>query len=453
MRYDSVDQPAGALSGGNAQKVILAREIDPAATLIVAAQPTRGLDIAATQFVWTALREARARGAGVLVISSDLDELFDVSDRVVVFVSGRIAAEFAPPYDLRRVGAAMSAAQRMNSKLFAFVRALAYVVLALVLCSGIFACAGYAPGAMFAAIADGALLSPHGAVHTLRWAMPLFVTALGVLIAFRCGYFNIGAQGQFYCGSIAAAFTADALHAAPAWLVIPLAWLAGIAGGALWALWPGVLRARWGTDEVITTLMGNFIAALALSYAASGPLKDASGTGEVAAGRPIAAAFRISTSSGVSWTMFAIVAVAGVLAWLLVERTAFGVLGSLAGRNPVMVVWQGARSGRIALAAFLFSGALAGLAGALELLGPSGRLLSSFAPTLGFSAILIALVAGLAVPAAALVALFFGGLAAASLYLPVIAGLPAAAIDIINAAITLFITARAWPRVVRRVRA
>ena len=151
--------------------------------------------------------------------------------------------------------------------------------------------------------------------------------------------------------------------------------------------------------------------------------------------------------------MFAIVAVAGVLAWLLVERTAFGVLGSLAGRNPVMVVWQGARSGRIALAAFLFSGALAGLAGALELLGPSGRLLSSFAPTLGFSAILIALVAGLAVPAAALVALFFGGLAAASLYLPVIAGLPAAAIDIINAAITLFITARAWPRVVRRVRA
>ncbi len=110
VRYDSVDQPAGALSGGNAQKVILAREIDPAATLIVAAQPTRGLDIAATQFVWTALREARARGAGVLVISSDLDELFDVSDRVVVFVSGRIVAEFAPPYDLRRVGAAMSAA-------------------------------------------------------------------------------------------------------------------------------------------------------------------------------------------------------------------------------------------------------------------------------------------------------------------------------------------------------
>jgi simple sugar transport system permease protein len=88
----------------------------------------------------------------------------------------------------------------------------------------------------------------------------------------------------------------------------------------------------------------------------------------------------------------------------------------------------------------------------MELLGPSGRLLSGFAPTVGFSGILIALVAGLAVPVAAVVALFFGGLAAASLYLPVIAGYPAAAIDIINASITLLITARAWPAFARRGR-
>jgi len=118
-----------------------------------------------------------------------------------------------------------------------------------------------------------------------------------------------------------------------------------------------------------------------------------------------------------------------------------------------MVVWQGARSSRIGLAAFLFSGGLAGLAGALEVLGPSGRLLGGFAPTLGFSAILIALVAGLSVPATAIVSIFFGGLAAASLYLPVIAGYPAAAIDIINAAITLLITARAWPNLLRGKRA
>jgi len=110
VRFGSVDQPASALSGGNAQKVILAREIDADATLIVAAQPTRGLDIAAMAFVWRALRDARDRGSGVLLISSDLDELFDISDRVLVFVSGRIAGEFRAPYDLRAIGAAMTAA-------------------------------------------------------------------------------------------------------------------------------------------------------------------------------------------------------------------------------------------------------------------------------------------------------------------------------------------------------
>jgi len=110
VRFASVDQPAGSLSGGNAQKVILSREIDDDATLIVAAQPTRGLDIAAMAFVWQALRDARDRECGVIVISSDLDELFDVSDRIVVLVSGRVAGEFRAPYDLRSIGATMTAA-------------------------------------------------------------------------------------------------------------------------------------------------------------------------------------------------------------------------------------------------------------------------------------------------------------------------------------------------------
>ena len=109
-RYASATQSAGALSGGNAQKVILAREIDEDARLIIAAQPARGLDIGATAFVWSALREAAARGCGVLLISSDLDELFDVSHRLVVMLSGHIAGEFAPPYDIGAVGRAMTGA-------------------------------------------------------------------------------------------------------------------------------------------------------------------------------------------------------------------------------------------------------------------------------------------------------------------------------------------------------
>ncbi|WP_292165966.1 ATP-binding cassette domain-containing protein [Mesorhizobium sp.] len=112
VRYSDVGQRAGSLSGGNAQKVILSREMDENARLILAAQPTRGLDIGATTFVWEAMLNARARGCGLLFISSDLDEIFDISDRVVVMLSGRIVAEFRPPYDLTAVGAAMTGVLR-----------------------------------------------------------------------------------------------------------------------------------------------------------------------------------------------------------------------------------------------------------------------------------------------------------------------------------------------------
>ncbi len=111
VRYATTTQPAGSLSGGNAQKLILAREVDPAASLIIAAQPTRGLDVGATAFVWRSLREARGRGCGILLISSDLDELFDISDRLLVMLSGRIVGEFQPPYRLGEVGAAMTGAR------------------------------------------------------------------------------------------------------------------------------------------------------------------------------------------------------------------------------------------------------------------------------------------------------------------------------------------------------
>lgn len=112
VRYSEVGQRAGSLSGGNAQKVILSREMDDDARLILAAQPTRGLDIGATAFVWDSMRKARARGCGLMFISSDLDEIFDISDRVIVMLSGRIVAEFRPPYDLAAVGAAMTGVHR-----------------------------------------------------------------------------------------------------------------------------------------------------------------------------------------------------------------------------------------------------------------------------------------------------------------------------------------------------
>lgn len=110
VSYQSVTQPAGSLSGGNIQRLILSRELAEGVELLVAAQPTRGLDFAATEFVRDSLSGMREIGAGVLLVSSDLDELFELSDRLLVMLGGRVAAEFSPPYDRRAVGGAMTGA-------------------------------------------------------------------------------------------------------------------------------------------------------------------------------------------------------------------------------------------------------------------------------------------------------------------------------------------------------
>lgn len=330
----------------------------------------------------------------------------------------------------------------MKDSLITVVRSLIFVIFALILCALVFQLAGYNAPVTLWAVLDGAFLRSGAIEQSLRWALALFITAVGVGISFRAGFFNIGAQGQFYVGAICAAFAAEAVKGGPAFLVIPTLLLAGMLGGALWALWPGLLRLRSGTDEVITTLMGNFMAGLLLVYVTSGPLKDPSGSGQQASSRPLDAAYRISDSLGLSPAIIAIAVVVGILMWLLVNRTSFGVLASLAGRNGTMVEWQGARLWKLGLSSFLISGALAGLAGTIEFMGPNGRIASGFLPAHGFTAILIALVANLSVLGTAVAAVFFGGLASAALYLPIMAGLPSAAIDIVNAAIALFITAR-----------
>ncbi len=342
----------------------------------------------------------------------------------------------------------------MKPNLGAALRTLAFVLLALALCGAIFEFAGYSALRMFEAIVEGAFLRSGGWEQSLRWGLPLFITATGVAISFRCGFFNIGAQGQFYIGAICAAFVTHWLDGMPAAVVLPATFFAGMAGGAVWALWPGYLRLRSGTDEVITTLMGNFIAALVLVYVTSGPLKDPSGTGQNAASPLLPEIYRISDSKGISPAIVGIALTVVLASWILANRTPFGMLASLAGRNPTMVRYQGAKLWTLGLSSFVISGALAGLAGTIELLGPNGRIVSGFLPAHGFTAVLIALVANLSVMGTAVVSLFFGGLASAAIYLPILAGLPAAAIDIFNAAVALFITAKSGllERVLRAAR-
>lgn len=112
VQYDSLDQPAGSLSGGNMQRLILARELADHPSVVIAAQPTRGLDFRATQFVWQVLRNLRGAGASILVVSSDLDELFNLSDRILVIRGGQLVGDYAPPFEMRTIGDDMIGALR-----------------------------------------------------------------------------------------------------------------------------------------------------------------------------------------------------------------------------------------------------------------------------------------------------------------------------------------------------
>ena len=310
---------------------------------------------------------------------------------------------------------------------------------------------GYPMGDIFSGIIQGSITATGAATSTIRWAIPLLLIGLGVVVGFRAGFFNIGGQGQFYVGACAALAVSLGWREGPALVVVLCGTLAAITAGTAWSLLPGYLRLHFGTDEVLTTLMMNFIGALVLQYLTSGPMRNPSGTGQTAASERISEAFRITDGSGVSATALVLVGAVAVVVWLLLERTRFGLSMTLVGRNPTMARWQGIDVRRVGLVAFTLSGALAGLAGAVELYGPAARLVTGFSPEVGFTAVVVALVGLLSVAGTVVAAVFFGGLQSAILFLPIVTDLPPPALILLHGVVALLVTIRF--RAVRRGRA
>ena len=307
---------------------------------------------------------------------------------------------------------------------------------------------GYAVGEVFSGVVQGSLTATGAATSTIRWSIPLLLIGLGVVIGFRAGFFNIGGQGQFYMGACCALVVSLGWRDGPALLVVLCGTLAAVAAGTAWSLLPGYLRVRFGTDEVLTTLMMSFIGALVLQYLTAGPLRNPSGTGQTAASERIPDAFRITDGSGVSVGVLALVGGVTVLVWLLLERTRFGLTMTLVGRNPTMARWQGIDVRHVGLGAFALSGALAGLAGAVELFGPGARLVTGFSPEVGFTAVVVALVGLLSVWGTVAAAVFFGGLQSAILFLPIVTDLPPPALVLLHGMVAFLVTVKF--RAVRR---
>lgn len=269
-------------------------------------------------------------------------------------------------------------------------------------------------------------------------ATPLLLTGLAVALAFRAGIWNIGAEGQFYAGAIAATWIGTSVGVGSPREALVLVPLAAAAAGAAWAAAPAYLRVRFGVLEVITTIMLNFVAELLVSLLVQGPLQESGHT--YPQSDPIAAAARLPPlvpGSRLTWALPAAVALALVL-WVGLTRTRVGFALRAVGASPSAARVSG-RIGveRVATGAFLLSGALAALAGAAEVSGVTFSLYERLSPGYGYSAIAVALLARLHPLAIIGTALLFGALEAGAAELQRTAAIPSVTVYVVEALVIL----------------
>lgn len=302
--------------------------------------------------------------------------------------------------------------------------------------------AGYDPVAAGRALVSGAFGSwERFASITLVRATPLILTGLAVALAFRAGVWNIGAEGQLYAGAVAAVWVGLAFPGAPPWLLLPGAMAAAAVAGGLWTLIPVGLKFRAGVGEVITTILMNFVAIHTVAWLVHGPLQEARGVFPqtdliaLAARLPRLGSGRLHAGFPVA------VVLAGALWWLL-RHSAWGFRVRAVGASAHAAAVSGRiHTGRVVLGAFLLSGMLAGLAGGAEVAGVTFALYENLSPGYGYTAIAVALLAGLNPLAVLLAAGFFGVLQAGAAAMQRDVGVPAVWVSAIEALVILAVVA------------
>jgi simple sugar transport system permease protein len=301
------------------------------------------------------------------------------------------------------------------------------------------------PAGVAGALWAGAFGSTYNLGETLVQTAPLLLTGLGVALAFRCRLFNIGAEGQLLAGAIAAAWAGTRFLPPAAVLHLPLVLLAGGAAGALWAGVAAWLRIVRGVPEVLSTLLLNFVALHGLAWMVRGPLQEAAR--EFPQSDPLAIPARLALlvpqtrlHGGVLLALFC-----ALLVWFYLTWTAGGFALRAVGAGPEAAEAAGVPLARTVATAFLLSGALSGLAGAVQISGVTYRLSDSFSPGYGYTAIAVALLANLSPLGVVPAALFFGALTAGSSSLQRI-GISGVLIQVLQAVTLLSLLGYGWAR-------
>lgn len=274
------------------------------------------------------------------------------------------------------------------------------VAFTLLVSSALVLWAGAPVGQTYGLLLQGAFGSLFAWSETLTRAVPLILTGLAATVAFKARLFNIGAEGQLYAGALAAV-AVGGMHGGsglewPVWLLFPLMMLAAALAGALLLLGPALMKQRLGVDEVVTTLLLNFIVLLLVSAVLDGPMKDplamgwpqsVSLVGDLELSRLIEGT-RVHT--GLLWAF-----VLAVLVWVLFKYTVLGFDIRAVGANARAAAFAGVPVTRTVVLVALLSGALAGLAGAIEVAGRASYVTLDMSPGYGYTGIVIAMLAGL----------------------------------------------------------
>jgi ABC-type uncharacterized transport system permease subunit len=311
------------------------------------------------------------------------------------------------------------------------------------------------PLATYGALVQGSILSINGLVDTIVNATPLILVGLAVGLGFKAGLFNIGGQGQFLIGAVASAAAGAALSQSSPVIALPLALLAGMAAGALYGFIPGFLKAFTGAHEVVTTIMLNYVAIYVVAYLITGPLRQPGASFAVspdvgAAGLP--AILNVGTGhAGHVGILIPLLVVPAM--WWLLYRSTIGFEIRTVGANPDAALYAGMRPRRLVVLALTLGGLLAGLAGAVEILGVSGNMPAAYSTNIGFDAITVALL-GRANP----VGIVFGGLVLGAMragapLMETVADVPRQMVDVLQGIILFFLAADVVVRRVFRVRA
>ncbi len=404
IRTPSATVAADTLSGGNQQKAVVAREFSCKPKLLVLDQPTRGLDVGSIEFIHRQAIEMRDAGAAILLVSAELDEILELSDRIAVMYRGALVATLdGRTANKEEVGLLMATGGREpeasqvdgmtatgDSPKARFWRRgrfgqvweiaavplasvfLALVVAALIILVSSIVTTGSVdlalPFVAYAALIQGAFGSVTGILNTILQAAPLTLGGLAVGIGFKAGLFNIGGYGQFLLGATAAAGVGAALATAPAPIAITLSLLAGMLAGAAWGWIPGALKAWSGAHEVVTTIMLNSIAAALIGFLILGPLL-APGFSFGRTGDLGNSALPIIVGNIHLGVIFAVLAVPAV--WWLLYRSTLGFEIRSVGANPSAARYAGMRPAFLIMLTMSLSGLLSGIAGSTEILGVS----------------------------------------------------------------------------------